>query len=60
MLFFAGNGFYLCTDIEPSQAYQRVSQRAKLLATDKMIANQKEIALFLKNQLAWVQKKQTH
>ena len=42
--FFADNGFYPCTDIEPPQASQKNSQRAELLTVDKTMKNQKEMA----------------
>ena len=58
--FFANNGFHPHTGVELPQAYQKAGQRAELLAADKMIANQEKMALFLKNQLAWAQEKQTH
>ena len=50
--FFADNGFHLCTGIEPPQAYQGANQKAKLLAADKIVANQEEMATFLQDQLA--------
>ena len=58
--FFEDNGFHSCTDVEPPQTYQKAGRRAELLAADKIIANQKEIILFLKDQLAWAQEEQTH
>ena len=58
--FFADNGFYPCTDVEPPQAYQQgTSQKAKLLAADKIVANQEETLSYLQDQLTWSQQKQT-
>ena len=53
--FFAKNGFYLCTDVEPPQANLGNSQKAELLAADKIIKNQKNMASFLQDQLTWAQ-----
>ena len=46
--FFADNGFYPCTSVEPPQAYQR-SRKAKLIAADKIVANQKAMIIFLQD-----------
>ena len=51
-LFFADNGFHLCTDIEPLQTSHGTIQKAKLLTADKIIKNQELMASFLQNQLA--------
>ena len=45
-LFFADNGFHLCTGVEPPRAYER-SQRAELLAADRIVANQEERVSYL-------------
>ena len=58
--FFANNGFYFCTEIEPSQTFGSVNQKAELLSADKIVANQQEMASFLQDQLVWAQKKQAH
>ena len=58
--FFADNSFHPCTGIEPPQAYQGASRKAELLTANKIIANQEQIATFLRDQLTWAQQKQTH
>ena len=59
--FFADNGFYLCTGVEPSQAYQeRTSRKAKLLTADKIVKQEEETRSFLQDQLLWSQQKQAH
>ena len=57
--FLADNGFYPRTSVEPLQS-QKNSQRAKLLAVDKIVKNQKEIALFLQDQLIWALQDQAY
>ena len=47
--FFANNGFYPCTGVEPLQTNQENSWRAELLAADKIVKNQKQMALFLQD-----------
>lgn len=51
------NGFHFCMGVEPPHTNQKANRRAKLLTTDKIIANQKAIFLFLQDQLAWAQQK---
>ena len=58
-LFFADNGFHLCTGVEPPQVYER-GQKTKLLATDRIVANQKETVSYLQDQLTWPQQKQAY
>ena len=59
--FFADNGFHPCTGVELPQAYQQgTSQKAKLLAADKIVANQKETVSYLQDQLTWSQEEQAH
>ena len=55
--FFADNGFHFCTDIEPPQAYQSANRKVELLTTDKIMANQEKMAIFLQDQLAWAPQK---
>ena len=50
-LFFAGYGFHFQTGIEPSSIYKG-EQKAKLLATDKIIIKQAKMMIFLQDQLA--------
>ena len=58
-LFFADNGFHPRTGVEPLQAYQQeTSQKAKLLAANKIIANQEQTLSYLQDQLTWSQQKQ--
>ena len=59
-LFFADNGFHSCMDIKPPQTYQSANRKAKLLAADKIVANQNQMAIFLQDQLAWAQQEQIH
>ena len=60
-LFFADNGFHSCTGVEPPQAYQqKTSQKAELLAADKIVANQKKTLSFLQDQIAWAQEEQAY
>ena len=40
-LFFADNDFHSRTDIESLQTSQKYSRKAKLLAADKIVKNQK-------------------
>ena len=50
--FFADNGFHPRTGVEPPQAYQQgTSQKAELLAADKIVANQEETVSYLQDQL---------
>ena len=58
-LFFADNGFHPCTGVEPAQSYQG-SQKAELLAADKIVANQKERLSYLWDQLTWAQQEQAY
>ena len=51
-LFFANNGFHPCIDVEPPQANQKNGKRAELLAADKIVKNQEEMASYLQDQLA--------
>ena len=53
--FFADNGFHPRTGVEPPQAYQGLGQRAKLMAGDKIVANQEETLSYLQDQLTWSQ-----
>ena len=50
-LFFADNGFYPCTGVEPPQAYQGLGRRAELMAADKIVANQEQTLSYLQDQL---------
>ena len=52
MQFFANNSFHPQIGIEPLQAYQKAGRRAELLAADKIVANQEQMASFLQDQLA--------
>ena len=58
--FFADNGFHLCTGIEPPKASPENNWRAELLAADKIVKNQQEMASFLQNQLTWAQQEQAY
>ena len=59
--FFADNGFHPWTGVKPPQAYQQgASQKAKLLAADRIVANQKETVSYLQDQLTWSQQEQAH
>ena len=49
-LFFADNSFYPRTGVKPPQAYTE-SQKAELLAADKIVANQEETLSHLQDQL---------
>ena len=55
--FFADNDFHFCTGVESPQANQRNGKKAKLLAANKIVKNQKEIASYLQDQLAWDKQK---
>ena len=60
-LFFAENDFHPRTGVEPPQAYQQgASQKAELLAADRIVANQKETVSYLQDQLTWSQQEQAH
>ena len=48
ILFFADNDFHLRTGVEPLKAYKK-SRKAKLLAADRIIANQKETVSYLQD-----------
>ena len=58
-LFFADHGFHPRMGVEPLQAYEG-SQRAELLAADRIIANQEERLSYLQDQLTWSQQEQAH
>ena len=58
--FFADNGFHPCTNVEPPHTNQENSQRAELLAADKIVKNQEEMTLFLQDQLTWAQQEQAY
>ena len=55
--FFANNGFHPRVGVEPPRTHQKAGQRAKILAADKIIANQEAMAIFLQDQLTWAQQK---
>ena len=56
ILFFADHGFHPCTGIEPSRTFKNESeQNAKLLAVNKIVAQQEEMMSFLQDQSAWSQ-----
>ena len=57
--FFADNGFHPRTGVEPPQAYER-GRKAELLAADKVVKQEKEMRLFLQDQLVSAQQEQTH
>ena len=46
--FFADNSFHSRTGVEPPQAYTG-SRKAKLLAADKIVANQEETLSYLQD-----------
>ena len=58
ILFFANYSFYFRTGMEPLGIYKS-EQKAELLAIDKIVKKQGEMMIFLQDQLAWVQNKQT-
>ena len=59
--FIADNGFYSWTNVESPQAYQQeASQKAELLAADRIVANQEETVPYLQDQLTWSQQEQAH
>ena len=51
--FLADNGFHPCMGVEPSQVYQDLGRRAKLMAADKIVANQGKTLSYLQDQLTW-------
>ena len=57
--FFADNGFYSRVGIEPLGALE-VSQRAKLLKVNQIVANQEQMMTFLQDQLTWAQQEQAY
>ena len=57
--FFADHSFHSQTGIKPPKTYKRGEQQAKLLAVDKIIAQQAKMITFLQDQLAWFQNEQT-
>ena len=58
--FFADNGFHPRTGVEPPQAYQQASRKAKLLTADKIVKQEEETRSFLQEQLLWSQQEQAH
>ena len=47
--FFADNGFHPQTNIEPLCTTKKAMRKAKLLAADKIVANQEAMAMFLQD-----------
>ena len=58
--FFADNGFHSRTGVELLQANLGNGQRAELLAADKIVKNQEDMASFLQDQLIWAQQEQAY
>ena len=54
-LFFADNEFHPRVSVELLWTHQGAGRRAELFAADKIVANQKQIATFLQDQLIWAQ-----